>query len=243
MSEPAAPTPSPQPSGPQPQAPHPAAQLPAAQLPAATQPAAPRRRTQRERREATVGKLVEATIEAISEVGYARASVQEICRRAGVSHGGLFRHFETRLDLVVRVSAEVGRRQLADFLARTAPFFAGGDDFLDVLRAIREASRSPLNIVWFELLLAARTDAELRARLAPTIESYSKDIYLTALRIPAIAAQPDETRQAAVFAGLHMFDVETLVNAVYPRPDLDEGRLRLVAHFYETSVQVEGLEG
>ncbi|MBM7772340.1 AcrR family transcriptional regulator [Actinokineospora baliensis] len=198
----------------------------------------PQRRTQRERREATVGKLVDATITAISEVGYARASVQEICGRAGVSHGGLFRHFETRLDLIVTVAEEVGRRQIENFLARVHPFFeAEGSDFLEVLRAIREASRSPLNIVWFELLLAARTDEELRTRLAPTIESYSKDIYLTALRIPAIAAQPDEIRQVAVFTGLHMFDGETFVNAVYPRPDLDEKRLQLVAAFYASTVQ------
>ncbi|RLK54074.1 TetR/AcrR family transcriptional regulator [Actinokineospora cianjurensis] len=210
----------------------------------------PQRRTQRERREATVGKLVDATIAAISEVGYAKASVQEICRRAGVSHGGLFRHFETRLDLVVTVTEEVGRRQIAGFVAKVHPFFAepddpsgsgdpagsGADDFVEVLRAIREASRSPLNIVWFELLLAARTDDELRARLARTIEAYSKDIYLTALRIPAIAAQPDEIRQVAVFTGLHMFDGETFVNAVYPRPDLDEKRLRFVAAFYASTL-------
>ncbi|GAA3053159.1 transcriptional regulator, TetR family [Actinokineospora globicatena] len=195
----------------------------------------PQRRTQRERREATVGKLVDATITAISEVGYAKASVQEICRRAGVSHGGLFRHFETRLDLVVTVAEEVGRRQIAGFVARVHPFFTEASDFVEVLRAIREASRSPLNIVWFELLLAARTDDELRARLAPTIEAYSKDIYLTALRIPAIAAQPDEIRQVAVFTGLHMFDGETFVNAVYPRPDLDEKRLRFVAAFYAST--------
>ncbi|WP_035302990.1 TetR/AcrR family transcriptional regulator [Actinokineospora inagensis] len=199
-------------------------------------PVQPRRRTQRERREATVGKLVDATIAAISDVGYAKASVQEICGRAGVSHGGLFRHFETRLDLVVTAAQEVGRRQVANFLERTAPFFSGGAEFVEVLRAIRAASRAPLNIVWFELLLAARTDDDLRARLAPTIEAYSADIYTTALRIPAIAAQPDDIRQVAVFTGLHLFDGETFVNAVYPRPDLDDRRLRFVAACYESTI-------
>ncbi|MGQ0840607.1 TetR/AcrR family transcriptional regulator [Actinokineospora sp.] len=201
-----------------------------------TEPKPPPRRTQRERREATVGKLIDATIDAISEVGYARASVQEICGRAGVSHGGLFRHFETRLDLIVTASEEVGRRQIANFLARIGPVSAEETDFLDVLRAIRAASRSPLNIVWFELLLAARTDDDLRARLVPTIESFSRDIYLTALKIPAIAAQPDESRQAAVFTGLHMFDGESFFDSVYSRPDLDEKRLRIVANFYQSTV-------
>jgi len=194
----------------------------------------PRRRTQRERREATVGKLVDATIAAISEVGYARASVQEICKRAGVSHGGLFRHFETRLDLVVTAAEEVGRRLIANFWDQVGPVAEHEAGLHDVLRAIRAASRSPLNLVWFEILVAARTDTALRTRLGPTMDSFAKDIYLTALRVPAIAAQPVETRQAAVSAALHMFDGETFVNAVHPSPHLDDKRLEIVAALYQT---------
>ena len=59
------------------------------------------RRTQGERSAATVAKLIQATIEAIVEVGYAGASTREICDRAGISQGGLFRHFPTRRDLIV----------------------------------------------------------------------------------------------------------------------------------------------
>lgn len=197
------------------------------------------RRTQRERREATVGKLVDATIDAISQVGYARASVQEICRRAGVSHGGLFRHFDTRLDLIVTVTEEVCRRQIANFVERIRPVSEEDTDFLVVLQALRAASRSDLNLVWFELLIAARTDEELKLRLAPTIDQYSRDIYTTALNIPAIARQPEDIRQAAVFSGVHFFDGETFVNAVYPRPDLDDKRLRLIANFYLSTLEPE----
>ncbi|OLR89455.1 TetR/AcrR family transcriptional regulator [Actinokineospora bangkokensis] len=196
----------------------------------------PRRRTQRERREATVGKLVDATIAAISEVGYARASVQEICRRAGVSHGGLFRHFETRLDLVVAAAEEVGRRLAANFWEQVGPVAERGATPHEVLRAIRAACRSPLNLVWFEVLVAARTDAPLRARLAPTVDALGEEIYLTALRIPAVAAQPVETRQAVVSSVLHIFDGETFANAVRPGHDLDEKRLEVAASLYRVPV-------
>ena len=196
----------------------------------------PRRRTQRERREATVGKLVDATIAAISEVGYARASVQEICRRAGVSHGGLFRHFETRLDLVVTAAEEVGRRLAANFWEQVAPVAERGADLRDVLRAIRAACRSPLNLVWFEILVAARTDGVLRERLAATVDGLGEEVYLIALRIPAVAAQPVESRQAVMSAVLHIFDGECFANAVRPRPDLDDKRLEVAASLYRAPV-------
>ncbi|MFX0576493.1 TetR/AcrR family transcriptional regulator [Nocardia nepalensis] len=78
--------------------------------------ASPRpRRTQQERRAATVAKLVDATIAAIGEIGYQRATVQEICSRAGLSVGAMFRQFDSRLDLIVRTSEEVFARQLAAY--------------------------------------------------------------------------------------------------------------------------------
>ena len=70
---------------------------------------APARRTQLQRREQTIGRIVDATIDALCELGYARTSVTEIGARAGVSQGGIFRHFDTRLDIVVAAAAEVPR--------------------------------------------------------------------------------------------------------------------------------------
>ena len=60
------------------------------------------RRTQAERRAATIERLVDASIAVLAESGYAGASVKAICDHAGVSQGALFRHFETRLELLVQ---------------------------------------------------------------------------------------------------------------------------------------------
>ncbi|WP_029920910.1 TetR/AcrR family transcriptional regulator [Nevskia soli] len=126
------------------------------------------RRTQQERREATVRKLLDAATEALIEVGYTNTSVQEICKRAGVSHGGLFRHFSSRIELLIRVADHVGDGLLAlyrrDFerLRKSTP-----DELVLALKLLRTNTQSHLHQAWFELLMAARTDRVLHDALVP----------------------------------------------------------------------------
>ena len=97
------------------------------------------RRTQEERREGTIRKLLDAATEALIEVGYAGASVQEICERAGVSQGGLFRHFATREALMVAVGEDVGQQTLRPVSARASRRCATGEDPLVLaMRLVRD---------------------------------------------------------------------------------------------------------
>ena len=59
--------------------------------------------TQRHRRD----QLVECAIDAIAEVGYPRASVAEVARRAAVSKGVITYHFPAKNDLIQAVIAAV----------------------------------------------------------------------------------------------------------------------------------------
>ena len=59
--------------------------------------------TQQKRRD----QLVNCMIEAIAEVGFARASVGELARRAGVSKGVVTYHFAAKDDLIRAVIADV----------------------------------------------------------------------------------------------------------------------------------------
>jgi TetR/AcrR family transcriptional regulator, fatty acid metabolism regulator protein len=59
--------------------------------------------TQRKRRD----QLVDCAIDAIVEVGYPRASVAEVARRAGVSKGVITYHFPAKDDLIQAVIADV----------------------------------------------------------------------------------------------------------------------------------------
>lgn len=186
------------------------------------------RRTQRERREATVGKLVDATIAAITDVGYARTSVQEICGRAGLSHGGMFRHFDTRLDLIVTAAAEVARRQIRGFTDRFARLATHQSTLVELLRQLRDLSRDPVNAVWHELLVAARTDQQLRERLRPVVAAYRGDLYSAALLVPGIAAFDEDIREVLLFSVLYLFDGESLVRPLDGDEPREQVRLTLV---------------
>src|SRR5689334_24928762 len=72
-------------------------------------------RTQQQRREETIARLLDASIDSIIDVGYARASAAVIAKRAQVSDGALFRHFPTMGDFMAATAREVMRRQLDSF--------------------------------------------------------------------------------------------------------------------------------
>lgn len=186
------------------------------------------RRTQRERREATIAKLIDATMAALTEVGYAGTSVNEICGRAGVSHGALFRHFATRADLLAATAEEVGRRQLEVFTER----FSGSQITADTLRTaaelVREAARSELNTVWYELMHAARADADLRARLEPALREYHRAISERGRLLLAPAGLPDEVAEAMIFVFVRFVDGESMTRHVDPDADLDQRCLDLL---------------
>lgn len=188
-------------------------------------PAAAPRRTQAERRGQTIGRVVDATIAALCELGYSRTTVTEIGQRAGVSQGGIFRHFETRLDIVVAAAAEVARRQLASFGARVATTDRSLRAILELTRA---AAREPINAAWHELLSAARTDAELRARLEAMITGYYAEIVAVARRQPVLAPVPDDLLEPLVLTVIHAFDGEALATVVHPQPTLDAVTLDLL---------------
>ncbi len=183
------------------------------------------RPTQQQRRERTMARVVDATIEALAEVGYARTTVTEIGARAGVSQGGMFRHFDTRLDVIVAAAEAVCERQLTDFRRR----LAGSDATLRALLELtRDACRAPINAAWHDLLFAARSDAELRARLEPTVSRYYTRIVELAREQPPLRPVPDELLTTLVMTVIHAFDGEALARVVHPQAELDAARLDLL---------------
>ncbi len=183
------------------------------------------RRTQQQRREETIGKLVGAAVDCLAERGYAATTVQAVADRAGVSSGGLFRHFATRLDLVVAAADEVRRRQFEQFQAG----LVGGTSVEHMLVLLRAACRAPMNGAWYELLVAARSDAALRARLAPFTERYHAQIGELARTLPIAGLLPPDRLDTIVFTVVHLLDGEALAAVVHPRPEQEDLRLRIVA--------------
>ncbi|MBQ1445542.1 MAG: TetR family transcriptional regulator [Renibacterium sp.] len=118
------------------------------------------RRSQQERREETRAALLDATIEALVEGGYATLTLAQVTERAGLSLGAHLHHFKTRNVLLVAAVGELSQRRLAAFAERAAPI--GALELLDSLWAMHADS---LYQVALELWVAARTDPELRELL------------------------------------------------------------------------------
>jgi AcrR family transcriptional regulator len=188
---------------------------------------AKQRRTQAERRAATTARLVEGTIGALSEVGYTRTTAREICARAGVSAGALFGRFATLTDLVLAAAQEVAHRQIATFTQHVAQLPDSGQPS-SVLPRLRASARDPINAVWVELLVAARTDPELRERFRPVVAEYAAAMLAASEQLPVLRRLPDHLRPLLVAHVVHYFDGEALSGVLYPNAAFDDQRMSML---------------
>jgi AcrR family transcriptional regulator len=191
-------------------------------------PGAPaaKRRTQADRREGTIRKLLEATTDALIDVGYAGASVGEICKRAGVSHGGLFRHFETREALMVAAAEDVGEQILGHYRQKFGALQKTEEPLRLALRLVREACGSRLNQAWYELAIAGRTDAGLRKAIAPLAARYYQHIGQVAREtMPEMAALLGPRFDVFVDTVIAIFDGEQVHRFLIHKPEVEEARI------------------
>lgn len=122
--------------------------------------APPVRRTQAERTAGTRATLLDAAIATLVDVGYSRASTQEIARRAGVSRGAQLHHFPTKETLVVAAVERLVERRLEEIVGSDRDGPVGPALLL-------EAFSGPLFHAALELWVAARTDRALHAAMEP----------------------------------------------------------------------------
>jgi AcrR family transcriptional regulator len=186
-------------------------------------------RTQQQRREETVGRLLEASITSIVEVGYARASAAVITKRAGVSVGALFRHFETMSDFMAATASEVLRRQVESFTKQVAEIPADRPALEAALTILRDITGSSTNAVLYELMVAARTDEKLNAHLRDVLAQYTAKILDAARALPAADAIGSETFPVLVALLTNVFDGAAIVRGIFPEPDIEEQRIALLS--------------
>jgi AcrR family transcriptional regulator len=193
-------------------------------------------RTQQQRREETVGRLLEAAIASIVEVGYARASAAVITKRAGVSVGALFRHFETMGDFMAATASEVLRRQVESFTKQVAEIPADRPALEAALTILRDLTSSPTNAVLYELMVAARTDEKLNAHLRDVLGEYATKIHDAARALPGADDFPAQTFPALVALLTNVFDGAALVRGLLPDPDIEEQRIALLTNLITASL-------
>lgn len=185
-------------------------------------------RTQQQRRAETVARLLDASIETIIEIGYARASAAIIAKRAGLSVGALFRHYPTMGDFMAATGYEVLRRQLDLFGKRVAEIPADRPALESALTILRDVTGNDTNAVLYELMVAARTDAALRATLQDVLTEYAAKIDEVAAGVPGIDTVDADLVPVVRALLTNAFDGAALLRGVLPTPELEDRRIALL---------------
>ncbi len=149
------------------------------------------RRTQAQRTAETRERLLDAAVDSLIEIGYAATSTTEVARRAGVSRGAQSHHFPTKAELVVAAIEHLFTAQARSFRAA-----------FEALPKTQRTLNSAVDILWeiisgpgysalLELIVAARTDAELSVVVQGIAASFEQTIRdLLAELFPDLAEVP-----------------------------------------------------
>ena len=132
---------------------------------------------QEERTRAMRLRLLDATVDLLVERGWSGTSTTLVSKRAGVSRGAQLHHFPTKNDLVlaaVEHLSEVRGRELAE-AATNLP--TGRRRTRAVLDMLADHFTSPVFTAALELWVAARTDPNLLAALAPLEQRIGREIH------------------------------------------------------------------
>lgn len=128
------------------------------------------------RSQATRRTLLDAAVEELVEVGYARLTTQSVAARAGVSRGAQQHHFPTKAVLVSEAIRHLAGLQLEEIRSRTEQVGAGRERIERILDVLFDLYSGTLFAAMIELTLAARGDDELAVAVAPVEREVSRGI-------------------------------------------------------------------
>lgn len=148
--------------------------------------------TQSERRETTRARLLEAAIDCIYEMGYARASTTEIARRAGVSRGAQVHHFPTKVELVSAALKYSMEQRIGEYWAMLEHVPAGPERLNASIDLLWQVFDSKHGESWIEIAVAARQDDELRPYVHAVAESHRQAVLEMFERLFPPPPQPEE---------------------------------------------------
>ncbi len=122
--------------------------------------------TQAERTAVTTEKLLGATVASLVERGYRGTSTPEVCRRAGVSRGAQLHHYPTKEALVAAAVEHLLSQRVTELQDRLASAPAGVLDLEEAASFLWKVYTGATYYAWLELVVAARTDEDLRKVVA-----------------------------------------------------------------------------
>jgi AcrR family transcriptional regulator len=150
------------------------------------------RRTQSERRAGTRQALLDATVELLIEQGYAGTTTTLVTRRAGVSQGALFNHFENKAALVATAAEQLFARLIDDFRSAFGVMPESEDRVVLAIRRLWEVFQTPQLHAAYALYAAAAADVELALALRPVVQQHTRHVDQAAMALfPEVAEGPE----------------------------------------------------
>lgn len=122
-------------------------------------------KTQAEKSAVMRERLMQAAIDCLVELGYARTTTTEIVKRAKVSRGAMLHHFPSKNDLIVGTIEFVAEQRLGEFREAVQKLPQGDDRLPQAIDLVWTHFSSPTFYALLELSVAARTEPELLSKL------------------------------------------------------------------------------
>lgn len=142
----------------------------------------------------TRGRLIEATIQCLVKVGYARTTTPLVAAEAGLSRGAMLHHFENSATLIRATIVELHERRLRAFRRSSQ---AGDHEPATMVYAYWKQVQKPAFLAFQELAMAARTDENLAEIMRPLQTEYRERFMSEAIALyPEWHSAPEEFAKA-----------------------------------------------
>jgi AcrR family transcriptional regulator len=173
----------------------------------------------------TRARLLDATVECLAEVGYARMTTADV---AGLSRGAQLYHFQSKAELVATAVDHLLDRLHARFLDAVAALPTEVDRGGAMVELLWQLVNDPTFAAWLELVMAARTDAELAPKVADVENRFVSRVAVTFFELFPSQGTPTP-EQAAAAPLLFSILIGLAVQRMVPGgPDFSESLLPVV---------------
>jgi hypothetical protein len=133
------------------------------------------------------------------------------------------------------------RRQLDSFTKRVAEIPADRPALEAALAILRDITSGPTNAVFYELVIAARTDEKLSDTMRHELGQYAAKIHDAARALPGAEGFPEETLPVVVTLLRNVFDGAAVVEGVLPQREIAEQRIPVLTALLTAALPNAGL--
>ena len=124
-----------------------------------------------ERVSATRGRLIDAAINALSEIGYHRTTFVEVSRRSELSRGAIHHHFTSVPDLMTAVTRNISARVKESMNERVNAWPTGADALDNGIDLVWQQMHEPPFRALNQIRSALATDKDLKAAVQDDVNS------------------------------------------------------------------------